>query len=194
MLKNSAATTSAHHSGALRTHKLLRRGLVIAAVSGGWVFALAGPAFAAPAGDTTATFTLAGGSLDVTPALGAALTDGVTGAASVSGSLGVVAISDTRGSTAGWVLSAASTAFTGALGSVSTGVTYSSGAPTATTGTVTALTAGPGIDITGLGDVVADGTAASGNNTAAFAPTLTVGLPAGALADDYTGTVTTSIA
>ena len=45
--------------------------------------------------------------------------------------------------------------------------------------TVTALIAGPGIDITGLGDVVADGNAANDNNTAAFAPTLAVGLHQG---------------
>jgi hypothetical protein len=40
---------------------------------------------------------------------------------------------------------------------------------------------------------VAAGTLASGNNTASYTPTLTVSLPATALAGDYEGTVTTSV-
>jgi hypothetical protein len=150
-----------------------------------------GSAMAAGSGDTTATFTLAGGSLDVTPAGGAALTDGAPGAASVSGSLGPVAVSDTRGSTAGWIVSAASTTFVDGAGSVSTGVSYNSGTATSTTGTVTAGSEGA-TSIT-LVAPVATGEA-SGSNTASYAPTLTVALPASALAGDYQGTVTTSIA
>jgi hypothetical protein len=159
-------------------------GLVLAVVP-------AGAAQAAGTGDTTATFTLAGGSLDVTPAVGAALTDGAPGAASVSGSLGPVGISDTRGSTAGWVMSAASTTFVDGAGSVSTGVSYSSGAATASTGTVTPTTTGA-TSIT-AGAPVAAGEAASGNNTASYTPMLTVALPASALVGDYAGTVTTSV-
>lgn len=151
-----------------------------------------GSAMAADTGDTTATFTLAGGSLDVTPAAGAALNDGAPGAASVSGSLGAVGVSDTRGSTAGWTVSAASSTFVDGAGSVSTGVSYNSGAATGTTGTVTAGSAGATSITTAA--PVAGGTAASGNNSASYTPTLTVGLPASALAGDYTGTVTTSIA
>jgi len=150
------------------------------------------PASAADTGDTTATFTLAGGSLDVTVAAGAELTDGAPGAASVSGSLGAVGVSDTRGSTAGWVVSAASTTFVDGATSISTGVSYNAGAATATTGIITAGTDGA-TDIAAVAPV-ADGTAASGNNTASFSPTLTVTLPASALAGDYQGTVTTSIA
>jgi len=41
---------------------------------------------------------------------------------------------------------------------------------------------------------VAEGTAAQGNNTATYVPTLTVTLPTTALAGDYAGTVTTSVA
>lgn len=151
-----------------------------------------GSAMAADTGDTTATFTLAGGSLDVTPAAGAALTNGAPGAASVSGSLGPVGVSDTRGTTAGWVLSAASTTFVDGAGSVSTGVSYNSGAATASTGTVTP-TSGGATSITAVAPVAA-GTLTSGNNTASYTPNLTVALPASALAGNYTGTVTTSIA
>jgi hypothetical protein len=151
-----------------------------------------GSAMAAP-GDTVVTFTLGGGSLDVTPAASAALTDGAPGAASVSGSLGPVTISDTRGSTAGWVLSAKSTTFTDGAGSISDGVSYASGAATGKTGIVTPTTDGPTSIMGAVVVPVAAGTAASGNNTASYTPTLTVSLPESALAGDYTGTVTTSV-
>ena len=153
-----------------------------------------GSATAADTGDTTATFTLAGGSLDVTPAANAALTNGASGATSVSGSLGAVAVSDTRGSTAGWVMSAASSTFVrtgGGAGTSSTGVSYNSGAATAQSGTVTPTSTGA-TSITTAAPVAA-GTLASGNNTATYSPNLTVTLPASALAGDYTGTVTTSV-
>jgi len=71
-------------------------------------------------------------------------------------------------------------------------VSYSSGAA-AVSGTVTAGTRGA-IAIQGEELPVADGTEASGNNAASYTPTLTVVLPADALAGDYTGTVTTSVA
>jgi hypothetical protein len=154
--------------------------------------AAAMPASAASAGDTTATFTLTGGSLDVTALAAKALTNGAPGAAFVSGSLGAVGISDTRGSTAGWVMSAASTTFTDGAGTVSTGVSYNSGAATASTGLVTPTSAGA-TSITAVAPVAA-GTAASGNNTASYEPTLTVSLPDSALAGNYEGTVTTSVA
>jgi hypothetical protein len=131
-----------------------------------------GSAMAADTGDTEATFTLAGGSLDVTAAASAALTDGAPGAASVSGPLGPVGVSDGAGSS-------------------STGVSYNSGAATGTTGLVTATTKGA-TSVTAVAPVAA-GEEASGNNTASYAPTLTVALPASALAGDYTGTVTTSV-
>ncbi len=164
-------------------------------VGGGLLGALALMAVAvmpASAATTDATFTLEGGSLDVTAAAGAALTNGAPGAASVSGSLGAVGVSDTRGSTAGWVMSAASSTFVDGAGSISTGVSYNSGAATASTGTVTPTSAGA-TSITAVASVAA-GTLASGNNTASYTPTLTVSLPASALAGDYTGTVTTSVA
>ena len=151
----------------------------------------AGAAMADDTGNTVATFTLAGGSLDVTLEADAALTDGAPGAASVTGSLGAVGISDTRGSTSGWIVSAASSTFVDGAGSVSTGVSYNSGAATASTGTVTTTTEGA-TSVTAVAQVAA-GTLASGNNTASYTPTLTVGLPANALAGAYEGTVTTSV-
>lgn len=150
-----------------------------------------GSAMAVPTDTTEATFTLAGGSLVVTPASDADLGDGAPGAASVSGSLGTVTINDSRGSTAGWVVSAASTTFVDGAGSTSTDVSYDAGSATSHTGIVSALSAGSTSIVEAA--PVAGGSDASGNNTAAFDPTLTVSLPARALAGDYTGTVTTSI-
>jgi hypothetical protein len=151
----------------------------------------AGAAMAADTGDTVATFTLNGGSLDLTVEGDAALSDGAAGAASVTGSLGALGISDNRGISLGWVVSAASSTFVDGAGSVSTGVSYDSGFATASTGMVTPTTEG----LTSITEVapVAAGTLASGNNTASFTPTLTVALPASALAGDYSGTVTTSV-
>jgi hypothetical protein len=172
----------------MRTLRILGTVAVAGAVI---AFLPMGSAMAAGTGDTTATFTLAGGSLDVTPAASAALTNGAPGAASVSGSLGVVGVNDTRGSTAGWVVSAASTTFVDGAGSISNGVSYDSGDATASTGTVTPTSTGA-TSITAVAPVAA-GTLASGNNTASYTPTLTVSLPATALAGDYEGTVTTSV-
>lgn len=151
-----------------------------------------GPVGSATAADTTTTFTLEGGSLGVTAAVSAPLNNGAPGAPSVTGSLGAVDISDTRGSTAGWVISAASTTFVDGAGSISTGVSYNSGAATST-GTVTAGSAGV-VGLTTVAATVATGTLASGNNTASYTPNLTVSLPADALAGSYSGTVTTSVA
>jgi hypothetical protein len=151
----------------------------------------AGAAMADGTGDTVATFTLEGGSLDITVAEDAALSDGAPGDASVTGSLGDLGISDTRGSTSGWTVSASSSTFVDGAGSASTGVWYDSGDATATEGTVTATSEGvTGIMVPAL---VAVGTLAHGNNTASYAPTLTVELPASALAGDYQGTVTASV-
>lgn len=188
MIKKTARTSADSQT---RTQKVVARGLLVAALTGGLAFATAMPASAA-AGDTTTTFALTGGALSVAPQGTATLTNGASGAASVSGSLGATDVSDLRGSTAGWVVSAGSTTFTsGVGGSTSTGVSYNSGAAK-TTGTVTATSAGATV-IDAVAAVV-NGTAASGNNTASFAPTLTVTLPSTALAGTYTGTVTTSIA
>ena len=172
--------------------KTLRIVGIVAVAGALLVLGPVGSATAAGTGDTTATFTLEGGSLDVTVEAVAALTDSVSGDTSITGSLGAVGVSDTRGSTAGWVMSAASSTFTGPGGSVSTGVSYDSGAATGSSGTVTPTTEGATSIVTVL--PVAAGTLVSGNNTATYSPDLTVSLPASALADDYTGTVTTSVA
>jgi hypothetical protein len=154
---------------------------------------LVGATLPASADETPTTFTLTGGALTLSVQATAALTDAPSGTTAISGNLGAVSVTDDRGGTVVWDVSAASTAFTGAIagGSSSTAVSYTGGTVTETgtitvaDGTSTAMSVTPA-------SVVAP-TALSGNNTASWAPTLAVTMPAGALADDYSGTVTTSI-
>lgn len=155
---------------------------------------LAATALPASADDTATTFTLTGGQLTLSVGATAALTNEASGVAAntITGTLGTVLVDDARGGTTGWVASAASTTFTGTGLSVSDGVAYTNGTVTET-GTNT-VTAANGQALTTVAVAVATATAVSGNNTASWDPTLDVAMPAGALAGDYAGTVTTSLA
>lgn len=146
---------------------------------------------AAMADDTATTFSLTGGSLTLSVQGTATLTDAATGTTAITGSLGAVSVTDERGGTANWNVSGASTAFTGVGGSSSTAVSYTGGAVTET-GTIT-VADGTATALTGVAASVVAPTSLSGNNTAGWSPTLNVTMPAGALADSYSGTVTTSI-
>jgi hypothetical protein len=151
------------------------------------------PASAATSGDTITTFSLTGGELAVSVAASAALTNGASGAASVSGTLGSVSVTDARGGTTGWTASAVTTAFahTGG-GTTASGVSYNAGVVTET-GDVTATSAGA-TALTAEAAAVVTASAVTGNNSGSWNPTLTVALPSNALAGDYTGTITTSVA
>lgn len=167
----------------LRKHLLL--GATVAALIGGM-------ALPASADDTITTFSLTGGTLTLGVGASAALTNEASGveANTITGTLGIVSVTDARGGTAGWVTSAASTTFSGTDLSTSIGVAYTNGVVTETgTNTVAKATA---LSITSAA-AVATATAVSGNNTASWNPTLDVSMPAGALAGAYTGTVTTSL-
>ena len=152
-----------------------------------------GAALPASADATATTFSLTGGTLTLSVGETAALTNEASGVAAnvITGTLGQVAVDDARGGTAGWVTSAASTTFTGTGLSVSDGVAYTNGTVTETgTNTVAAVTSAA---LTTTAASVATATAVSGNNTAAWNPTLDVSMPAGALTGAYSGTVTTSL-
>ncbi|MDQ1436469.1 MAG: hypothetical protein QOK43_98 [Acidimicrobiaceae bacterium] len=168
----------------------LRKPFLLLAIAGTVVV---GAALPAAADDTAATFSLTGGDLTLSVGATAALTDEAAGVAAnvITGTLGAVAVTDSRGGTAGWVASAASTTFTGTGLSVSDGVTYTNGTVTETgTNTVAAATAA---SLTTTAVAVATATEVSGSNTASWNPTLNVSMAAGALAGDYVGTVTTSL-
>jgi hypothetical protein len=176
----------------------IRTPLLLTVTVAALVGATAAPAFAATSlpSDTTTTFDLAGGDLTLTTSGIAALGNTNAGDTTITGSLGAVEVDDARAGVDTWSVSAASTAFTGALAtpSTSTSVTYTGGAvdTSTSTGTITVAPGGAVLLGTTPAPVVAP-SAVSGSNTATWTPTLDVAMPAGAKADTYTGTVTTSI-
>lgn len=169
----------------------LRVPLAIAAIT--LTGSIVGLTSSASAADTATTFGLTGGSLAMTVQPTAALTGAATGVEGmvISGTLGAVSVTDARGGTTLWNVSAASSVFTGTNLSTSTAVNYTAGVVAETgiivvaDGAVTTLTEVPA--------PVVSPTSLSGNNAASWNPTLAITMPAGALAGAYSGTVTTSI-
>ena len=154
-------------------------------------FAVAFLPTAAMADDTVTTFEITGGTLSYTAAATADLGTDPSGTTAISGSLGAVSVTDNRGGTVVWEALGSSTDFTGALGSTSSAVSYTGGAVTET-GTIT-VADGTATTLSTTATSVVAPTILSGNNTASWNPTLNVTMPANALADTYSGIVTTSI-
>jgi hypothetical protein len=171
-----------------------RKPLIVAATATAIVVGSALPASAAPGDpvDTAATFTLEGGDLLLSAPAGADLGPDASGTTAITGTLGATTVTDARGGVAEWSVSAASTTFVGDVGgSTSTAVVYTAGT-VAESGTIT-VADGTAADLTAGAQPVVTPTSLSGNNTASWTAGLAVTMPADALADDYAGTVTTSI-
>lgn len=171
----------------------------VATILTGAMLSMVALAPAAHAADTTTTFSLSAGALNVTAPASAAITDGAAGNTDVSGSLGTVQVTDERGGIIGWVASASSGSFTGDQPTTptviaNTEVDYLSGTATASSGVVTPV---PGSAVTpaAMGSPVTafSGTVVLGNNSVSWAPTVTVNLPSDALAGAYSGTITHSV-
>ena len=171
-----------------------------AVLATGLAFAgFAGPALAANTGSTITTFAITGGALNITvPASTVALGSVATGAATAGGQLGAVAVADTRGAVVNtWNTTVGSTSFvTGGATADETvakaNIAYSSGASTSTSGLGAFV---PGTLATMTADGIGAGWAGlSGNNTAAWNPTLTFTLLPSQVAGTYTGTITHSVA
>jgi hypothetical protein len=165
---------------------------------------------AAPTADTTVTFEVLAGTLDIVAPATADLGTGAVPGAALSGSLGAVTVTDTRaGADASWTARVTSTDFTTGGGTapetvLASEIDYWSGGATATTGSGTftpaqasAAAAAP------LGNAPTDPLTAlaafthasgTGNNTATWNPTLVVNVPLDSQAGVYTGTVTHSVA
>jgi hypothetical protein len=162
-------------------------------------------AFALPAraAGTTTTFTLATGVLSISAPASSDLGTGSTGAGTLSAQLGSVTVTDNRGALLGtWTASVSSTDFTtgGATASetIAKGqVTYWSGVASATSGTAV-FTPGQATSVDAQALSVSRtgyaATAVIGNNSASWNPTLTVNVPAPAVAGAYSGTITHSVA
>ena len=181
----------------------MRKALAAPIVAGALgLAALAIPVAAqADTGPTGTTFGVNAGPLSIntpdTADLGA-MTVG-TGT-NVSASLGTVTVTDDRAPLAGsWTASVTSSDFTTGAGSPAetisaADVTYTPGSATGTTGIVTPA-AGPGGALGGDTALTAFGASAeTGISSVSWAPTITVTPPASAVAGDYTGTITHSVA
>jgi hypothetical protein len=109
-----------------------------------------------------------------------------------------VTVTDGRGALAAtWTASAASTDFTTGAASASetiakANVTYLAPLPTVASGTVVPVTAGP--KVLDQSRTVVTAASIIGNNQVTWSPTITITLPAQAVAGTYTGTITHSIA
>jgi hypothetical protein len=110
----------------------------------------------------------------------------------MTGSLGVVTVTDQRGGTTTWTASVISTAFTPTAGPAdpASNVSYASGTITASS-TVTA-TAVAASDLTGVTPVVTG--ASTGISSASWNPALSVLVPGDFAPGVYTATVTHSVA
>ena len=176
-----------------------RTATLIAAATLPAIALIATPAQAASSGDTTVTFTIAGGALNITAPASKSLGTGTGGTALVA-QLGAVTVTDSRAALAGsWTATAAATTFTtgGATPEETIGkatVMYMSGTTTATTGTAVILPGQTAAPVALTAAVTAHSAAATvGNNSATWNPTLMINVPAQAIAGTYTGTVTHSV-
>jgi hypothetical protein len=156
--------------------------------------ALAGVS-ALPAGSATpATFQLIAGTLSIsTPTASVSLGSQVSSVTSstMSGSLGVVTVSDQRGGTTTWTASVISTAFTPTAGPAdpASNVSYAAGTITASGVVATAVA---GTDLTGVTTVVTG--ASTGVSSASWNPTISVLVPANFAPGIYAATITHSVA
>lgn len=144
---------------------------------------------------TQASFTLTAGALSISaPTAPVSLGSQVASTVSsvMSGSLGVVTVSDQRGGATTWTASVISTAFTPTAGPAdpASNVSYAAGAIT-DSATVVA-TAVPATDLTGVSTVVTG--ASTGISTASWNPTISVVVPANFAPGVYVATITSSVA
>ncbi len=144
---------------------------------------------------TQATFTLTAGGLSISAptgsvSLGSQLAS--TSTSTITGSLGVVTVSDQRGGVTTWTASVISTAFTPPSGPAdpASNVSYAAGAITASATVV--ATAVPAPDLTGVSPVVTG--ASTGISTASWNPSISVVVPANYAPGVYSATITHSVA
>ncbi|TDC60768.1 hypothetical protein E1258_13785 [Micromonospora sp. KC207] len=184
----------------------MRTRTILAATAAATTAALvASPALAAPTDDTTATFDVLAGTLDIDAPATADLGSGAPGT-TITGQLGVVTVSDTRatGDDASWTASVTSTDFTTGTATATetvpaTAVDYWSGPATATSGTGTftpgQINSAAAVPLDNVTPVTAfTHTGGTGLNSASWNPTLEVSVPSVNQSGTYTGTVTHSVA
>src|ERR1700728_1742945 len=118
--------------------------------------------------------------------------EALTTSSTMSGSLGVVTVTDQRGGTTTWTASVISGAFTpdGGPADPASNLSYAAGTVTVTANVV--ATAVPATDLTGESTVVTG--ASTGISTASWNPTISVIIPANFAPGVYSATITHSVA
>ena len=144
---------------------------------------------------TPATFTLTAGALSISaPTAGVSLGSQLASTASstISGSLGVVTVTDQRGGATTWTASTISSAFTPPAGPAdpASNVSYAAGTITVSANVVATPVAAT--DLTGVSPVVTG--ASTGISTASWNPTISVVVPANFAPAVYSATITHSVA
>ncbi|MCW2759823.1 MAG: Nucleoporin 62kDa-like protein [Marmoricola sp.] len=155
------------------------------------------PAAADQTAVSSAAVTLEGGGLSISAPSDAGnlgTKPNNVGAVTISGQLGQVQVTDSRGAPAGsgWTASAISTAFTQTAGpSIGADLVGYTAGPITTVGTAT-YTANDPPNLTGVSPVVT-ASAITGNNTATWNPTIHITVAANMAAGVYLGTITHSV-
>jgi hypothetical protein len=172
---------------------MLRRSAALATASGLASLALVGVHAPADAADTTTTFTIAAaGGLSISAPGSVDLGSVSSGAASVSGSLGTVTVTDQRGLILGnWTATASSTDFAhssdASFDIAKASAVYAAGATAGDAG------ASAGLGGSMVAPVVAAARLGAGNNEVTWDPTVTVALSPTAVVGTYTATITHSV-
>jgi hypothetical protein len=168
----------------------MRKLLLLASVGAAFAVAV-GPAVA----DTPATFDITTGGISLSAPTASVLlgsrTATVGAGAAISGPLGVVSVTDTRGGTTGWTASVIATAFSGPVAVPALNISYLAG--TITGAGPATFTATAGLNLTGVVPVVA-ASLVTGANSASWNPTVTVLTPSGLPVGTYSTTITHSVA
>jgi len=172
---------------------ILWRFLVIGGMLATLTALAAGLAVSADA--SNATITLTAGALAISaPSTSVSLGSSSVsnGSITISGSLGVVSISDQRGVTTPWTASVISTAFTPTAGPAipASAVSYAAGVLTQSTGVV--ATAVAASDLTGVSTVVTG--VPTGVSSVSWNPTITIVVPPNFAPGTYAATITHSVA
>lgn len=175
----------------------MKRRLFACAAVGLSLCAFASPASAEDTATSEATLAITGGALEITVHDGSGnlgkITSSVSGGV-LTGRLGQVVVTDRRGAPAGsgWVASVVSTAFKTSDGPSipASRIRYTAG-NIDKTGTATHTANNPKNLKRAAAAVTA--TDVMGNNTATWTPTVTVDIPANAVAGTYAATITHSV-
>ena len=158
--------------------------------------AAAGPAQADTTGATPITIEVTGGPLNISVPAGPVSLGSVgasTSPQTVTAFLGTVSVTDVRGGTAGWVVTASAVDFTGPQNISVSAPGLSSYTTPAASVIGTADVAGSNLNALYPGGVVQTATGVVGVNAATWNPTISMTIPANALAGTYSSTVTHSV-